>query len=198
MLRIFLTVFTILAVFDNLKFLCVTILTILITFLQFWYFYDKLDFLQIRQVLDHLDNFLFTICTIANTILETCYLDSICNSCNVFYLNLIFLFFSVSFSSLISISSSVSFKCFIVLISPRSSFISIPSSSFSLAFRHSGIWRCVRSMLLVKEVPARAFWFPARRQLCSAVRSNDGTVVSHSVKLLLWGSSEADTDLCQC
>ena len=34
MLRIFLTVFTILAVFDNLKFLCVTILTILITFLQ--------------------------------------------------------------------------------------------------------------------------------------------------------------------
>ena len=63
-------------------------------------------------------------------------MDSICNSCNVFYLNLIFPFFSVSFSSLISISSSVSFKCFIVLISPRSSFISIPSSSFSLAFRH--------------------------------------------------------------
>ena len=56
MLRIFLTVFTILAVFDNLKFLCVTISTILITF-------DNFDNFMTNQIFYKLDNF-WTIWTI--------------------------------------------------------------------------------------------------------------------------------------
>ena len=62
---------------------------------------------------------------------------------------------------------------------------------------------CCRTlgMLLVKQGgPCSGFLIPSQAStlLHITVRPNDGGTARYSVKLPLWGSSEADTDLCQC